>query len=516
LRRQFGPAYSAFVEIKNVFDPTHLFNPGKIIDQPALGLTDQLRHVSLDPNLQAPPSAEPTEGTDPIPTVALPVLQPQLNWSLSEMTVAARNCNGCGRCRTQGADQRMCPIFRIGPEEAASPRAKANLMRGVLTGQLPPETMGSDEFRGLADLCVNCHQCRLECPAGVDIPQLMIEAKAQHVLENGLGLSDWLLSRLDLLYWLAGRLPRVTNALIQNRSARWLLDRLLGIAQGRRLPRFSQRSFLQWASHQKLHRVPRQHGRKVVFFVDAFVNWNDLELGQALVKVLQHNNIDVVVPLNQGISGMSLISDGVLARAKKLALKNVELLADYVRQGFEIVTMEPSAALALKHEYVNLIPEPDAALVAAHTHDVCHYLWRLHQSGLLELDFYPTNVTVGYHQPCHQRALQIGTPGVELLKLIPGVQVDLIDVGCSGMAGTWGLKSKNYSRSLRMGRPLFKALRSPDIVVGTTECTTCKIQMSHGTQKITVHPLKILALAYRVLPQLGDLFTRRNEELIVS
>jgi Fe-S oxidoreductase len=378
------------------------------------------------------------------------------------------------------------------------------------------ESLATDEFKAIADLCVNCHQCRLECPAGVDIPKLMVEAKAQYVTVNGLSVSDWIVARLDVLYEIAGRLPRLTNLMIRSRLARLLLDRLLGIAQGRKLPRLSPMSFLRWSQRNKLNRGSRQRARKVAIFADAFVNWNDLELGQALVKVLQHNGIDVVVPPEQLVSGMSLISDGVLGRARKLAARNVEILAEYVRQGFQIVTTEPSAALALKHEYLNLLDDDDARLVANHTFEATHYLWELHQTGQLELDFRPVNQTVGYHLPCHQRALNVGSPGVSLLRLVPGLQVELVEKGCSGMCGTFGLKRRNYIRSLRTGLPLINAMRSPAFVAGATECSTCKIQMEQGTNKPTIHPLKILALAYGLMPQLGDLFQRRNEELTVS
>lgn len=187
-----------------------------------------------------------------------------------------------------------------------------------------------------------------------------------------------------------------------------------------------------------------------------------------------------------------------------------------MRQGFQIVTTEPSAALALKHEYLNLLDDDDARLVASQTFEATNYLWELHQTGLLELDFRPVNQTVGYHLPCHQRALNVGSPGVSLLRLVPGLQVELVEKGCSGMCGTFGLKRRNYIRSLRTGLPLITAMRSPAFAAGATECSTCKIQMEQGTNKPTIHPLKILALAYGLMPQLGDLFQRRNEELTVS
>ncbi len=394
-------------------------------------------------------------------------------------------------------------------------------MRSVLTGSLDPTALSQDEFKEVADLCVNCHQCRFECPAGVDIPKLMVEAKSQYYALNGLKLSDWLLTRLDWLYDLAGRMPRVTNRLITSPMSRWLLDRFLGVAQGRKLPRFANRNLMKWAAREKLTRPSKQQSRKVVYFVDAYANWNDVELGKAFVRVLQHNGIDVLIPPGQGISGMSLISEGAIDQVRKLASRNVEMLAEWIRQGYQVVTTEPSAALVLTHEYRNLMDDADTELVANHTIESSSFLLTLHHLGELELDFNPLNASIGYHLPCHQRALMQKSedqtiPGVKLLRLIPGLQVELIEQGCSGMAGTYGLKRKNYNRSLRMGMPLINAMRSPSIIAGTTECSACKIQMEQGTTKPTIHPIKILALAYGLMPELEDLFNRRSEELTVT
>jgi FAD/FMN-containing dehydrogenase/Fe-S oxidoreductase len=540
LHRQYGKLLNVFSDIKNTFDPQNILNPGKIVGQPYSALTDNVRHLNLAPafvfqaegagearfaeeRVQEAPSGMKSE--PPVkpakPAKQLTVLQPNLNWVLPEIGLAARNCNGCGRCRTTNPKERMCPVFRLAPREEASPRAKANLMRGVLTGSLDPAVLSQDEFKEIADLCVNCHQCRFECPAGVDIPKLMVEAKSQYYALNGLKLSDWLLTRLDWLYELAGRMPRVTNRLITTPMFRWLLDRLLGVAQGRKLPRFANRSLIRWATKEKLTRPSKQQSRKVVYFVDAYANWNDVELGRAFVRVLQHNGIDVLIPPGQGISGMSLISEGAIDQVRKLASRNVEMLAEWIRQGYQVVTTEPSAALVLTHEYLNMMDDADTELVASNTVESSSYLWQLHQAGDLELDFTPLNASIGYHLPCHQRALlqkkdDDTIPGVKLLRLIPGLQVEQLEQGCSGMAGTYGLKRKNYNRSLRMGMPLINAMRSPSIIAGTTECSACKIQMEQGTTKPTIHPVKILALAYGLLPELEDLFNRRSEELTVT
>ena len=449
-------------------------------------------------------------------STALPIFEPELNWQLPQIALAARNCNGCGRCRSSSPLERMCPIFRSSPREEASPRAKANLMRGIVTGELDSKHLATDEFKEIADLCINCHQCRLECPAAVDVPKMMVEAKAQYYLNNGSRISDWLLARLDWVYEFAGQIPWITNRMLQSKSARWLLDKTLGIAQGRKLPLLSNTTFMRWSAKQKLGRPSKQQSHKIVFFVDAFVNWNDVELGQAFVKVLQHNGIDVVVPPGQSVSAMSLICEGAVGRAKKLAQRNVEQLAEWVRRGFQIVTTEPSAALAISHEYLHLLDDSDAELVAANTIDASSFLWQLHQTGDLGLDFKPINAAIGYHLPCHQRALSEQVPALQLLRLIPGLQVDLLDKGCSGMAGTFGIKRKNYVRSLRMGFALINAMRSTDVIAGTTECSTCRIQMEQGTTKPTVHPIKILAMAYGLMPELDDLFDRRSGDLVTS
>jgi len=558
LRRQYGQLYNVFSEVKKIFDPHNVFNPGKIVGHPFTGLGDNIRPVIVSDVFLGPDfnreTGEESDGADagnspgvdlaeenadteiaksdkpnkskktgwlrrskPKPkTTALPILEPELNWQLPQIAMAARNCNGCGRCRSSTPKERMCPVFRLAPREESSPRAKANLMRGIVTGQLDAELLASEEFKTVADLCVNCHQCRLECPASVDIPKLMVEAKAQYYKINGMKISDWVLTRLDWLYEIAGQMPNVTNRMLQSRAARWLLDKMIGISQGRKLPLFSKTSFSRWASRQRLQKPSKQQSRKIVYFVDAFVNWNDVELGQAFVKVLAHNGIDVVVPPGQNVSGMSLISEGSVVRAKKLAQKNVELLAEWVRQGYQIVTTEPSAALALKHEYLNLLDDQDATIVSENTIDATSFLLQLHLAGDLELDFRPVNAAIGYHLPCHQRALGDQVPAMKLLRLIPGLQVEMIEKGCSGMAGTFGIKRKNYLRSLRIGFALINAMRSTDIIAGTTECSTCKIQMEQGTTKPTVHPIKILAMAYGLMPELDDLFNRRSGDLVVS
>jgi len=503
IARQYGPLSEVFREVKELFDPQGTLNPGKIVPTEPQKLTDHLRRVSY-PLLESP-SRDPE-------TVAL-----QLSWRPEEMAHAARACNGCGACRTHDPEQRMCPIFRLAPREEASPRAKANLARGVLTGTLPAGMLLEDACKEIVDLCVHCHMCRLECPAGVDIPKLMIEAKATYTTTNGQGLHDWLLTRVDTLCAVGSRFSRVANWAIANRPARWLMEKGLGIAQGRKLPRFSRQIFLQSASQRRLNRPQRSRTEKVLYFVDTYANFCDTQLAEALVAVMEHNGISVYVPDRQQQSAMPLIAQGVVEPARAIAEQNVALLAEAVRKGYTIVATEPSAALALTHEYPMLLAEDeDALLVAENTKEACHFLWNWHQRGKLQLDFAPLSASVGYHVPCHVKAMQIGSPTENLLRLIPGLRLQKLEKGCSGIAGLYGFSRKNYRNSLRAGLPLLTEVRTGDFEVGTTECSTCKIQMEQGTTKPTLHPIKLVALAYGLMPEMRQLLNSPGEDLVVT
>jgi FAD/FMN-containing dehydrogenase/Fe-S oxidoreductase len=518
IREQFGPLYNVFHEVKRIFDPQNIFNPGKIVGDLAQPIGQNLR--PLTPGQARTSGITPLEESEgPVataPPASVDLIRLQLNWNHADIVHTASSCNGCGSCRSQSPAERMCPIFRFAPAEEASPRAKANLMRGVLSGQLEPAELSREEMKRVADLCVNCHQCRLECPANVDIPKLMVECKAQYVATNGLTLSEWLVARLDLLSAWGSTVRPLANWALASRRMRWLLEKTTGIAQGRKLPRLAPRSFLRWAQRRRLTR-PARHGRfKALYFVDVYANWYDVELAEAVVAVLEHNGVAVFVPAAQRQSAMAMITAGALDQAKRLAAHNLAILADAVRHGYHIVASEPAAALCLTHEYPNLIDDDDARLVAANTSEVCAYLWSIHQQGKLELDLKPVNATLGYHQPCHMRALGAGSPGENLLRLVPGLSVRRIEQGCSGMAGTFGLRRENYRSSLRAGWGLIYALREPTLHAGTTECSACKLQMEQGTTKPTIHPLKILAASYGLMPELASLLAQRGEDLIVT
>jgi FAD/FMN-containing dehydrogenase/Fe-S oxidoreductase len=506
LKQQAGPLYDVLRAIKLIFDPENTLNPGKIVgDDPELLLRN------LQPAIKTQPASSPAVADSPVDRPAMrDLVELQLDWDPLNVVDAVIDCNRCGLCRTQSPEARMCPIFRIAPSEEASPRAKANLLRGILSGAVNLHQLTDAEFKRIADLCVHCHMCRLECPAGVDIPRLMRESKGAYVAAKGLTFAEWAMIHLDILGALGGLISPATNWALGNRQMRWLLERILGIAQGRKLPRLTSRNFIRRAHRRRLTRPIRHGDQKVLYFVDTYANYFDPQLGEALAAVLEHNGVGVYVHPNQKPAGMPSIACGALDHARSLAEHNVAILAEAVRQGYHVVATEPAAALCLTREYPQLIDDDDARLLAANSSEACTYLWKMHTQGKLQMDLKPVDVMLGYHTPCHLKALRVGTPGENLLGLIPGVRIEHIEKGCSGMAGTFGLLDKNYRGSLRAGIRLINQLRIPSIQAGATECSTCKIQMEQGTDKPTIHPIKLLALSYGLMPEIARLLNKKG------
>lgn len=510
VRRQYGPLHEVFAQLKQVFDPQNLLNPGKVVGDDRNAMLSNLR-----PAVVLPSSPEPTAQAEESPKLR-DLLELQLNWDPAQLVDITRACNGCGECRSQASDVRMCPIFRILPAEEASPRAKANLIRGVLAGRVPLASLASEEFKAVADLCVHCHMCALECPARVDIPKLITQSKGAYVAANQLDLSDWVLNRLEGFMAAGSAASALVNWALGNRQMRWVLEKTIGLAQGRKVPRVAARSFLRRAARRHLTEPKRRDGPKVAYFVDLYANYHDPQLAEAAVAVFEHNGVSVYVPPNQKQAGTAAIACGDLDYARALARHNIAILAEAVRQGYHVIATEPAAALTLVREYGYLFDEDDARLVAQNTSEACAYLWKMHTLGKLRLDFNPISATLGYHMPCRLKALHVGSPGEYLLRLIPGLTVYRCEEGCSGMAGTYGLKRKNYRASLRAGWDLITRLRDPELQAGTTECSACKIQMEQGTTKPTIHPIKLLAASYGLMPEAAGLVSTLSRELIVS
>jgi FAD/FMN-containing dehydrogenase/Fe-S oxidoreductase len=489
IEKQYGPILPVFRELKRIFDPKGILNPGKI--------------VGPDPSRPAWPLRE-IVGWRPAEDAGR---TPLLVWGENSPKAEAAKCTGCGDCRSQSPRGRMCPVFRATGLEEASPRAMANLIRLLDGGG----DLGGEAAAAIAANCINCKMCRDECPSRVDVAKLTLEVKAARHAEHGLERSDWVLARAESLAALGSNFAPLINGLLGMRSFRWLAEKALGLSRRRRLPAFYLRTFYRRARGRGLTRKGKQPaagGGRVAYFMDVFANYNDPLIGEATVAVLEHNGIEVYVPPRQVGCGISALNAGDVETARESAIRNVRVLADLVREGYRIVCSEPTAALMLSQEYLDILDDPDAAALAANTVELMTYLGELHVAGRLRTDFRPLDLTLGHHVPCHLKALHGPAAGPQLLSLVPGLTVHTIDVSCSGMAGTWGLKAANYDLSLDTGRRMIDEVSRPRVLFGSTECSACRLQMQEGTGKRTLHPVQYLAHAYGLLPEIGTRLQR--------
>jgi len=479
VRQQYGDEYyEVLCRIKSIFDPDGLMNPGKIINSDADVMVKNLRrqHKVLPERIK----------TD-------------LLFEKDELAAEMEQCYGCGLCRSCEPDLRMCPVFQALGEELGSSRAKSNILNFWATGQLKEKDFESPEFRKFLDLCVNCKACVLECPSGVDISKLISVARAQYVRRKRLRRGELALSHNRYLSMSGSVFSPLSNFFVQLPVFKWLLEKSAGIDKRRRMPKFKHGSFVKagrkYLAACELIEEPID---KVAYFVDTYANYNDHELGFAVIDVLRHNDIEVILP-KQRPAPLPAIVYGNVKRARRDLSYSVKHLAEAVREGYKIVCSEPSAALCLKEELRHFVAGADAKLVSENTYELMNYLYGLFKEGKLKRrtrdERRATNDEYVYHLPCHLCAVGDETASIKLLQELCGVSVVDLKAGCCGLAGTFGMQQKNYELSLQIAAGLKEALEKSPTKNVLTECAACKMQIEHISDRIVRHPVKVLAEA---------------------
>ncbi|MHC4460778.1 MAG: anaerobic glycerol-3-phosphate dehydrogenase subunit C [Planctomycetota bacterium] len=478
VRRQYGDEYYELLcKIKTIFDPDGLMNPGKIINSDADVMVKNLR-----------------AGYKLLPER----LKTDLLFGKDELALELEQCYGCGLCRSCESDLRMCPVFRALGDELSSSRAKANIFHFWATGQLEEKDFESAEFRKFLDLCVNCKACLLECPSGVDISKLVSMVRAGYVKRKGSARAEVVLSHNRYLSILGSAFRPVSNFIAALPVFKWLLERIVGLDRRRDMPNFQRGSFLgkgrKFLAGCEAIEKPVD---KVAYFVDTYANYNDHELGFAVLNVLRHNDIEVILP-RQRAAPLPAIVYGNIKRARRDLLFNVKHLAKAVRDGYRIVCSEPSAALCLKEELRHFVAGPDAELVSQNSFELMSYLLELFKAGKLKPVANPISRGFVYHNPCHLYSFGGGRASIELLKGLCPILITELNAGCCGLAGTFGMQRKNYDLSSKISERLKKALESYKTRYVLTECSACKMQMEDISEAKVMHPIKVLAEAYSI------------------
>ncbi len=390
-------------------------------------------------------------------------------------------CNGCRRCYN------LCPSFNV---------MFARLDDAVVDGD--SEKLSPGDFKAVLDHCYQCKLCYNHCPYtpphrwAIDFPRLMLRSKAVEAREQGVSFQDKVLGNTDLIGRWGAALAPLVNWVNRTPLLRFLLEKVAGIHRKRVLPPYHRQTFAGWfARHPSMRGAA--NGRALLFYT-CFVNYNAPEVGKAAVAVLERNRVGVLCP-EQRCCGMPYLDGGDIASASANARFNVERLAPFVRQGYAVVVPGPTCSYVLKHEYPLLVEGEEAKAVAARTYDLCEYLMGLKEEGHLDTGFVKEMGRIAYHLPCHLKAQNIGYKSLDLLKLIPGTTVDLIE-GCSGIDGTWGLKQQYFDLSFRVADRLFRGIREakPDLVV--SDCPLAGLQIQQGTGRRPLHPVQVLKEAY--------------------
>ncbi|HET9373675.1 MAG TPA: FAD-linked oxidase C-terminal domain-containing protein [Chthoniobacterales bacterium] len=481
LRGEFLPMmvgeknYALFRAVKRAWDPSGILNPGKITDTPPMDAS--LRY-------------EPNQTLREFKTV--------LRFSEARGILrAAEQCNGSGDCRKSHLmGGTMCPSYMATRNERDTTRARANILREVLTRSTKANPFDSDEIGLVMDLCLSCKGCKSECPSNVDVARLKAEWLQQLYDARGIPMRARLIGSFSSAMALASFAPGVFNFLVTNPATASLFKRFAGFAPGRSIPRLNKIPLRRWHRLNANKKGPFQNGR-VFLFCDEFVNFNDENVGIKTVRLLNRLGYEVVIP-NHVDSGRAQISKGLLRDAQRLAIRNVELLKDVVSSETPIVGIEPSAVLGFRDEVPDLVPEhlvTAANALAKNAFLIEEFIAREAERGRIRRDAFTKETrAIRLHGHCHQKSVASLAPAVRALELPVNYKVQVIPSGCCGMAGSFGYEREHFDLSMKIfGLVLMPAVRSaPADTVIAASGTSCRHQIKDCTGRVAYHPAEIL------------------------
>ena len=488
--RFFGSEiYQAFREVKQLFDPKGLMNPGKIVDAPPM--SENLRYGDA---YRAP--GEPT------------VYRYREDGSFE---AAVEMCSGVGQCRkTLGGT--MCPSYIATRDEEHSTRGRANALRLAMSGQLGPEALTNERLVEVLDLCLSCKGCKAECPSNVDMAKLKSEVMQKVFDRRGTSLRDRLIGRSpSVAATLAGRWAPAWNAVQGSGPFRRLLQATAGIHRDRILPSYAAVPLGRRLAKRQPRVAP---DKRVVLFADTYLSHHQPEIGVAAVELLESCGYRVVLA-EAGCCQRPRISHGFLRDARRDGEATLRALDGFLRQGMSVAVCEPSCASALTDDLPDMIDDVELGRrIASGVMMIDVFLERELAAGRLEGDLQATAEKILIHGHCHQKALY-GTAAMKrLLGRVPGLEVTEVDSGCCGMAGAFGYEQEHYELSRRIGEDrLFPAIRELDGDAEIVACGfSCRHQIEHFTGRRARHWVETIRGTFRESPLGPPLFKEGKSE----
>jgi len=462
IRRQYPDIYELFTRVKDLFDPQGIFNPEiKTSHDPDL----VTRHLRF--------GGEYTRKGR---------FRHQLLWT-DGFADEIEKCHGCSKCTTVTTDTRMCPVYKFNRNEAAAPKAKANVLRALISGAVEEAALFDQTFQSVIKLCANCGSCQRECPSGVNIPKMAIEARAAYVRRFGPRPADRLLTGVETAARLFGSLSQPFKPVGDLKILRRGIEKLTGIA--------ADMDYVPLAA-RPLSRGTRpragSQGPTVLYFAGCYASYVRPEIGRAALRVMRALDLSVHLP-EQHCCGLPMLSKGMVPAARQKIKRNLNKWGDLIHQVDHIVVTCSSCALALTREWRDVDNGPQIAAVADRT----ILLSSLVNRHADRLDLAAVKETVAYHSPCHLRVQADPASSLKMLGHVPGLRTIPLESHCCGIAGTWGMAAENYPTSETLGRHLMQLPEWSQAAAGVTDCPTCRIQMEQFGSQPIFHPIEIVA-----------------------
>ena len=341
--------------------------------------------------------------------------------------------------------------------------------------------------------CINCKRCEVACPSNVKIGDIIQAARIKYIKKQP-KLRDYILANTDLVGTLSTPFAPIVNTTLGLKPVKAILDGVMKIDHRRTFPKYAFGTFESW--YKKVAEKQAAYPSQVSYFHGCYVNYNNPQLGKDLIKVMNAFSIGVQLLEKEKCCGVALISNGLIKQAQKQARTNINSIRKSVlEKKMPVIATSSTCTFTIRDEYPHLL-DIDNADVREDVELATRYIYRLLSQKKTKLNFKTgQKIKVAYHTPCHMEKLGWAYYSIELLKLIPNIELTILDSQCCGIAGTYGFKKENYKTSQDIGEPLFKQIEALDIDYVVTDCETCKWQIEMSTSKRCEHPISILANA---------------------